>query len=183
MGHGQKYLRFISTVLGLILIFNAFGYFILFNPLKILIKEVVRKSLIENNISTEEYNKLVFCLNDLRNNVYDFVRINESELRFNGKLYDIKNQTIKGDSLYLVCYFDHNENLLESALSLFWAFNKKDIGNTNPVVFFAGLYYEEIENGAQIYDRDSFILPLLRTNNRFLNHIEDIPTPPPRLIV
>jgi len=180
-----KYLRYCTIVFGLIFIYSTFGYLVLFNPLRILIKEVVQNSLMENNIHTEELNTLVFNVKDLTNNVYDLIWVGTSEFRFNGKIYDIKEKVTKGDSLYLTCYYDHKENILESLFTLFLANNRKDINqNSSNSVFMFGFFYEENKDiYSQFFEKDITNIPLLKTENGILNFIKDIPSPPPRLVV
>lgn len=54
---------------------------------------------------------------------FDFlsqIRVGKKEIRLDGKLYDIKNQTITGDSVKLLLYHDrHEEALLDGLGSLF----------------------------------------------------------------
>jgi hypothetical protein len=181
----SKYLRYYTVAIGLVFIYSSFGYLVLFNPLKILIKEFVQKSLIENTIENEDLNTFVFHINDLTNNVYDLIWVGSDEFRFNDKIYDIKEKVTKGDSLYLTGYYDHQENILESIFTLLLVNNKKDINqhSTNNVFLF-GFFYEEVKDfSSKFFKKNTTNIPLLKTENGIQSFIKDIPSPPPRFVV
>jgi hypothetical protein len=63
--------------------------------------------------------------------------------------------------------------------------NKKDINQRNiSSVFLFGLFYEEAQDcNSKFYYKDISNIPLFKNENVVLNHITDIPTPPPKFFV
>lgn len=50
-------------------------------------------------------------------NVIQQIRVGKKEIRLNGNLYDIKRQTVSGDSATLILYHDRHEQAVVDALS------------------------------------------------------------------
>ncbi|MDP2365031.1 MAG: hypothetical protein Q8M94_14835, partial [Ignavibacteria bacterium] len=159
---------------------------LIYFPTSVLIKHFVNKSIIEKKISPEYLSILTFNISDLEKNKYNFIwKKPGKEFKFNGKMYDIENYNVKGDSVYYNVYYDHKENILEELFSLQQKDNKKDKSqNTVQRVLLAGLYFEHTKYLAfNINMVNKSNLPLDKNGADFLNHITDVPSPPPRKIV
>jgi hypothetical protein len=151
-----------------------------------LIKHFVQKSIKEKKINPEELSVLVLSISDLENNKLDFIwKKPNKEFRFNGKMYDIEDKTVSGDSIYYIVYYDHKENILEGLFSLHQNDSKKDKSqNTVQRVLLTGLYFEPIKYftfNINLFDKSN--LPLDKNGADILNHITDVPSPPPRNIL
>lgn len=66
------------------------------------------------------------------------IRIGKKEIRYEGRLYDIKSQIARGDSVQLVVYHDrHEERLIKTLGSLF--LTGKDTGSAQSAALFLWL--------------------------------------------
>lgn len=173
----------VYILLAVLVIYNSFGYLLVYFPASVLIKHFVQKSIKEKKISPENLSVLAFNISDLEKNKYDFIwKKPNKEFRFNGKMYDIEDKKIKGDSIYYTVYYDHKENILEELFSLHQKDSKKDKSqNTIQRVLLVGFYFEEIKYFAfNINMFDISNLPLDKNGADLLNHFTDVPSPPPR---
>lgn len=182
----KKINQFIFTALILFFIYNSLGYLLLYFPARTIIKEIVSESILQDKIADEELNIISFNVNDLKNNKYDFVWIKpDKEFRFNGKMYDVKNQIELNDTIYFNCYYDKDENILEELFAHAFNNRKQDTThNSAQRIILIGFYSEEIENlSYNLFEDDINNLPLLKKEAEFISPVKDIPTPPPRVVV
>jgi hypothetical protein len=186
MFNKEKFSKYLYLLVGLLFIYNSFGYLLIFVPAKILIKEFVQKAIKINEVESEELSILAFNLDDIQNKKCDFIWIEQDEeFRFNGKMYDVKNKVVKGDSVFFACYFDDKENILDEIFSLHLIDNKKDKAPVNLAhINLPSLYFEEIKNSNLYLGVTSTTNhSLLKTERITLDYIKDIPSPPPRLAI
>ena len=182
----KKKTKQVAFLILVLFLYNSLGYLFLYFPSSLLIKHFVHKSIKEKKINPEDLSVLVFSISDLENNKHDFIwKKPGKEFRFNGKMYDIEDKVIAGDSVYYTVYYDHKENILEELFSLHQNDSKKDKSqNTVQRVLLAGLYFEQIKYFMfNIYLFDKSNLPLDKNGADILNHITDVPSPPPRNIL
>jgi hypothetical protein len=155
-------------------------------PASVLIKHFVQKSIKEKKLDAEDLSILSFKISDFENNKYDFIwKKPGKEFKFNGKMYDIEDKEVKGDSIYYTVYYDNKENILEEMFALYSNNTKKD-NTQNPAqrVLLVGLYFEQLKYFSyKINSSGSSNLSLNKNEANFLNHTPDVPTPPPRNIV
>lgn len=182
----KKKTKLVANLILVLFLYNSLGYLVLYLPSSLLIKHFVHKSIKEKRINPEDLSVLVFSISDLENNKHDFIwKKPNKEFRFNGKMYDIEDKTVNGDSIYYTVYYDHKENILEELFSLHQKDGEKDKSqNTVQRVLLTGLYFEQIKYfsyNINLFDKSN--LPLDNTVADFLNHITDVPSPPPRNIV
>ena len=178
--------KVVYALLAVLIIYSSFGYLLLYFPVRTVIKHSVFKSIEKKEIAKEDLVILAFNIDDLKNQKYDLIwKKPDKEFRFNGQMYDIEDTRIASDTIYYTCYNDVGENLLEGLFSLHIQNHKKDgTQNTTQRLILIGLYLEEIENSnLKFYDKNVINIPLLKKEASNLNPTEDIPTPPPRLIV
>jgi len=179
-------IRLLSYFIAVLFLYNSFAYVLLYFPVKLIIKEITEKSVNEKKIKSEDLSLIAFNISDLKQNKYDFIwEKPDREFRFNGKMYDIEDKLISGDTVYYKVYYDHNENILDEIFALFYSNTRKDEAQ-NPVqrIQLIGIYSEEI--GVVFSKSNDEILsniPLQKNESGLLNNFPDIPTPPPRLIV
>ena len=176
----------IKIFLVVLFVYNSFGYLLLYFPVQTIIKHVVQKSIHEKKIKPEDLSILTFSIKDLEENKYDFIwKKPGKEFRFNGKMYDIEDKMVNGDTIIYTVYYDQKENILEHLFSLQHQDNKKDkTSNSAQRVLLVGFYYEEINNIKSKIERNTLTnIPLKKNEANFVNYISDIPTPPPRKIV
>lgn len=183
MIRSNKITNFVFTTLVLLFIYNSFGYLFIYFPSSLLIKYFVHKSIKERKIDPEDLIILSFKISDLENNKHDFIwKKPGREFRFNGKMYDIENKILSGDSVYYTVYYDHKENILEELFSLQQTDNKKDKSQSSVQrVLLVGLFYEQVKYLTyELKNYSSHNCPLNKNEADFSNYISDIPTPPPR---
>jgi len=181
----KKYFNVLSLLLAVVFLYNSFGYLFFYFPASSLIKYVVSDLIKKNRISEEELIVVTFNLNDLRDMKYEFKWVKPGkEFLYNGKMYDVKSEVITGDKIYYTCFYDTNENILEKLFTDYLNNTKKDVNhNLTGGIFLFGLFCEEIKtNHAQLFENDGSNVRIQKIECTFSNHINDIPTPPPRLI-
>jgi hypothetical protein len=186
MFNSKYFSKIIYLFLSVLFIYNSFGYLVLYFPARTIIKHTVFKSIEKKEIAPEDLSVLAFNINDLKAKKYDFKWEKPGkEFRFNGKMYDIEAEEIKDDSIYFNCYYDHKENLIEEMFTIHFSDHKKDkTQNSIQRVILIGLYSEEIKNyNSKLQNRNVTNIPLQKTEAGLLNPINDVPTPPPRIIV
>ena len=182
----KKRTKLIALLITVLFLYNSLGYLFLYFPASHLIKYFVEKTIKEKKIKPQDLSILPFKLSDLKNNKYDFIwKKRGKEFRFNGKMYDIEDKVVCGDSVYYTVYYDHKENILEELFSLQQTDNKKDKSqNTVQRVLLVGLFYEQLKcSFTDLQDINTSNLLLNKNEAVFHIYISDVPTPPPRSIV
>jgi hypothetical protein len=179
----NKFSKYILTILGLIFIYNTFGYMVLYAPVIQLLKESAESYVTEKEIDSDELITFKFQLTDIENNKFDFRWIDKNEFNFNGLLYDVKNKSVKNDSLTLVCHLDENENIVAEVFSMLLKHNKREASN-DPIniTFMFGLYLDSYDNYAKVDNAIKNDITFSKNERVHLNFLKDIPTPPPRLL-
>ena len=182
----KKIKNIVSIIIALLFLYNSFGYLLLYFPIRTIIKHNVFRSIEKKRIAPGDLSVLAFSIIDLNTNEYDFIwKKPGKEFKFNGKMYDIENKEVKGDSVFYTCYYDNKENILEEMFALYSNNTKKD-NTQNPAqrVLLVGLYFEQLKYFSfKINSSDSSNLSLNKNEANFLNHTSDVLTPPPRIIV
>lgn len=182
----KKITNILFALLTVIVIYNSFGYLLMYFPTSILIKHFVTKSLYEKKINPEDLSILAFSIYDLENNKYDLIwKKPGKEFKFNEKMYDIEGSELKGDSVYYTVYCDHKENVLEGMFVLHFNNTKKDNAqNPTQRILLVGIFSEDISLVfTNLNDSITSKIPLQKNGAGLLSLIKDVLTPPPRLIV
>lgn len=180
----KKHSRIFCLLITLVFVYISFGYLFLFIPAKVLIKEIVQYSIEKKEIKSEELSTLVFDLTDLKKNKYDFIWVKKNkEFRFNGKMYDVEDRKIIGDSIYFICYYDHKENILEELFASHFSNNKKgELQSSSFRIILFGVFTEEVCTLNQVRPiNEPTLLSLCTSADKLNNLIEDVLTPPPQL--
>jgi hypothetical protein len=186
MFNSKYFSKIIYLFLVALFIYNSFGYLLLYFPARTIIKHTVFKSIKKKEIAPEDLCVIAFNIKDLKDKKYDFEwKKPGKEFKFNGKMYDIEGMELKGDSVFYKVYYDHKENILEEMFVFHVNNTKKDISqNQAQRILLVGMFYEEIKlDITNLNNKITSKIPLQKTEAGLFNHIKDVPTPPPRLIV
>ncbi|MEO8230810.1 MAG: hypothetical protein ABI638_00895 [Ignavibacteriota bacterium] len=183
MSSRNKYFRNITFIMCLIFIYTTFGYLVIYKPIKELVKVSAKKSVTKDSIDSKEFNKFVFSLKDIENNLLDFRWREDNEFELNGMMYDVKNKIVEGDSITLICRLDSEENVINLLFSMLLQNNKKDASNNHiNITFLFGLYLQNLSDNFNRFNHTyNDNLTFSKNEKGFQNYLMEIPTPPPRL--
>lgn len=166
-----------------LIVFNAGGYFFIFSQFENYFKEKAT-ARISDYIPLEKLEKIkIVKSREYGNSNSNFEKINESEIRFNGNLYDIYFQEQSGDTTTFYCINDSYEDILHEAFNEYLNGQENEGNNTaisNLIKIFVNLGLEPC-NYSQLFV--PFINEFNFTRHTLINDTNlDIPVPPPRLI-
>jgi len=105
----QNLHRILSLLLLFIFLYNIGGYFIAFIAIQYQVRNEI-KAQIREGIAEDELHQIILPANPEVNT--DFSLDDEQEIKYNGKMYDIVKQIVKGDSIYFYCILDEEETEL-----------------------------------------------------------------------
>jgi hypothetical protein len=169
--------KLISIFLVLLIAFNAGGYFFVYFQLENCFKQVAFNR-INDYMPIENLELIKINLNSINCN---FERIEDKEFTLNGKMYDIYQENISNDTLYLYCVNDENEDMMHSAFASFINAKKNDTPNSaisNIIKIFITIALEPNIAGDFLYNTNKNISFTFLTS--FQSIIIDIPSPPPK---
>jgi hypothetical protein len=132
----------------------------------------------ENN---EELIALTILKTDLYNNP-DVKLIDDIEIKYHGKMYDISRRTENETAVTFYCYSDEKEDILNITLNKYISENTKPSNSNNPI----GNILNHLITICCIssLNTDTYIqkdfLPVAITKCHVLQSYPEIPTPPPR---
>jgi hypothetical protein len=166
------------------LVFNSAGYVLTYFELKYFFKKEAFGRL-DNYIPGDDLTVINISRQNYENNNEDFYFVDDNEIKFFGKLYDISKVEITGDSVEIVCLSDENESKLDEIFELFFYHNINDkfskTASSNilkNLITDAGLP-NEFTSGLSWREDKCFIFIFVP----ILNNFYDVPTPPPKNIV
>ena len=98
----------ISLLLATLVLFNIFGYYLLFQCEQIRVKKGMNEMIANGALraSCEE----ITILNPATD--HDFIMLDKGEIRYHGKLYDVISTRVSGTSVILRCINDTREEKL-----------------------------------------------------------------------
>ena len=108
--------KIVIILLSFLLLFNSFGYVLVYFEVEQSLKEEAFEKM-KNNISDEDLYIIALSKQDLLLNNNGCIFLNENEIKFNGKLYDIYRKYDLGDKIILYCLDDEKENTVEKIFS------------------------------------------------------------------
>ncbi len=163
------------------LIFNSSGYLLLYITSTHFVKKFVIKKLLNHELD-HEIILLAISKKDIQSKKVSFEWIHSKEFRFNGKMYDIKNNLSDNDSLRFYCYYDDKENLLEELFYKYSTSEKETKKHTNSINFISFLslflsddkYFEINFTGTKL---------IFVAVNQLTEPLIDVPTPPPQFFL
>jgi hypothetical protein len=107
--------KIITIFLILLFTVNEFSYITVYLPLKNL-AFIMQKAKVEDCDNSNDYT--LFVINESDKESTPVKYLNESEILFNGELYDVVNSVDKDGSTYIYCLKDETENLLDKSFKL-----------------------------------------------------------------
>jgi len=173
--------RIISIFLILLIAFNAGGFFFVYFQLGNYFKQIAFNK-INDFVPLEKLELIKININSVTfndDNIYD--RVNDKEFSYYGKMYDIYKEDISGDTLYLYCVSDENEDVINNAIDIYINEKKNDNSNSaiaNIIKIFITIALTPNETNYNIINAFNNISNLYQIT--YQNIFIDVPYPPPR---
>jgi len=170
-----------SILLIIMLIFNSFGYVLLYFQLK----SVFKKQGFEKISTYLHDEELIFIPDSKSSPNPDIIWIKGHEFKLHGKMYDVFSRIEKGDTIIYKVICDDNENALEYAYNIFFTANTDTSKNTGPIAsiiknfFYIGLTPEL----ADINIEKKFNIIKIIADTFYSSLYSDVPEPPPKPVI
>ncbi len=173
--------RNISILLLILILLNTSGFSLMFGLLYYSCKLEN-----ENPGAMLETGKQKLVLTVKKSGLADIVRVNDREIKYKGKMYDVIKEEVRGEVHYIYCVWDKQEDRIVSAYNNFHQSNKAETPYTNDASKlilknliknfiipskFAGLQQSSYKNN------------FAELSNYYQSVIPDIQFPPPKNIV
>ena len=107
----------ISILLISLVLFNSFGFIFVYYQIGYYMKHSVLNQ-IQDYIPDNKLTVIAFNKSDNKS-ISDFVLLNDEEIKYANKMYDIYKVVETKDSLKYICIFDENESILELVYNYF----------------------------------------------------------------
>ena len=164
------------------LLFNSAGYILLFYQLKKIFKKEAFSKL-ENFIEEKDLVEIKVSKTVYENPDENFYFVEEHEIKYYGKMYDIAKVEFSGDSVKIHALSDANEDNLHNFFALFLSKNLNDKYSRastalHSIIQDAGLPC--IWNVKTFFEKKVLHVFIFLQN---LSDYPDIPTPPPKFFV
>lgn len=174
--------NFLTIFLLTLLLFNSSGYFLLYIASTHFVKKLVIKKLLNHELD-HEIILLSISIKDIKNKKVSFEWIHSKEFRFNGKMYDIKNNLSDNDSLRFYCYYDDKENMLEELFCKYSNSEKESKKNINSINLlpFLNLFFSNDRKLEKFFFTGTKIFFVFFY--QLTEPIIDVPTPPPQFFL
>lgn len=173
--------KILSILLVSLLIFNSAGYVLVFFQLKFSFQKEAMSKL-ENFLEPSEMTIINISKNEFIKGSQNFFKVNDNEISFFDKLYDISQVEYINDSVKIIALSDENENKLNDFFEQSLNKNLNDkFSKTASIIKLliteAGLptEFQSASSWREDMCYNFIFVPILKT---FL----DIPTPPPKSI-
>ena len=173
--------KIIVILVSFLLLLNSFGYiFVYFLVRQNLKSEAMEK--LRNYKGDEELIVITIAKNSLNCSGNDYEMIDEHEIRYKGKMYDIYKQVENENNINLYCVCDEKENNLDRAFYL--CIKELTSSNTSQPAL-RNIVMNKISPGI-LYKTDNLFIrsigKLIFSPNQYflLNIYPDIPDPPPK---
>jgi len=118
--------KIISIFLGFLILYNIVGYLIVFKSFQYAIRNEIRTK-IENQEDNNNLVTIKLTNNDIRSGLRGFKRLDKNEFTLDGKLYDVVQCKMAGDTYILYCINDKKEEQLNAGLN----FHEKCLSDQN----------------------------------------------------
>jgi hypothetical protein len=162
------------------LVFNSAGYVLVYFQLKHFFQKESFRKIIEN-IPDSDITKIVLSHDEFNNQDENFYFVEENEVKYYGRMYDIMGIEKRTDSVVLYALSDENEDVLNDLFAVYFSKNLNDkysktASVLNNLIKDAGLPIEFNSTLSWREDKCNFFIfvPILKT------YLE-IPTPPPKV--
>lgn len=100
-----------SIFLILTFLFNTAGYLLIFLVLQSLLKNKAEEIFSANNLNPDKV-IIAFANSDLQKGIPELKFFDDKEFLFKGKMYDIYEKAVTGDSTFFYCKADYEEDKL-----------------------------------------------------------------------
>jgi hypothetical protein len=108
--------KIVIILLSFLLLFNSFGYVLVYFEVKQSLKDDAFEKM-KDYISEEDLDIIVLSKQDFLHNTDRCTFLNDNEIQYKGKLYDIYRKYEEGENLILYCLNDEKENTVEKIFS------------------------------------------------------------------
>ena len=170
-----------SIFLIFLLLLDSCGFFLVYIELSSLFKQEATAK-INDFIPDNQLEVIAFHLSELSNASSSLRILENNEIKINDALYDVYKKVVTGDSIYFYCINDANENILESAFTIYVDTKTQDTSKNIPLhnilvnIFKVAIVPLEFNYS---YNQSS-IKFITHVDYLFPQHAVDIPTPPPK---
>jgi len=169
--------KLVSIFLVFLIAFNAGGYIFVYFQLESCFKKAAFNRI--NDYMPIEELELIKVCKSKPDASYD--RLEDREFMLHGKMYDIYQEDVINDSLYIYCVNDENEDMMHSAFSSYINAKKNDSPNSaisNIIKILMTIALEPAESNDLFCNTNKNISIVFLT--LYKNIIIDIPSPPPK---
>jgi hypothetical protein len=172
--------KIVIILLSFLLLFNSFGYVLVYFEVKQSLRDDAFEKM-KDYISEEDLDIIVLNKQDLLPHNIECIFLNDNEIKYKGKLYDIYRKHEEGDKLILYCLNDEKENTVEKIFSSYIEdLNTKSSGQ--PAL--RNILKTKISVGITPQHSSLFtnqIIEFIRFNNiSLIINFKEVPTPPPK---
>jgi hypothetical protein len=183
--YAEDFIGYLKKITSIFLIFllllDSCGFFIVYLELSHHFKQEA-SSKINDFIPDNQLEIIAFHLSELTKTNSPLRILENDEIKINEALYDVYKKEIKGDSVYFYCINDANENILETAFTIYVDTKTQDTSKNIPLhnilvnIFKVAIVPLEINYS---YNQSS-IKFTTHIDYLFTQYAVDIPTPPPK---
>ena len=163
------------------LIFNSFGYVLLYFQLKSIFKKQGFEK-ISTYLNDEE---LIFITDSKSSPNPDIIWVKGHEFKLYGKMYDVFSRIEKGDTVIYKVICDDNENALEHAYNIFFKTNTDTSRNTGPIAsIIKNFFYIGLTPDLDIFNfyKEYKVIKII-ADTFYSSLYSDVPEPPPKRLI
>ncbi|HEY5533415.1 MAG TPA: hypothetical protein VIL99_00535 [Ignavibacteria bacterium] len=173
----------VIIIISFLLLFNSFGYILVYFEVKQSLKEEAFDKL-SDYIPDSGMEIITVFKRDVINDEEFYKLLEENEIRFKEKMYDVYKKYEKDDTIILYCICDEKENNLDKAFSVYIQnLTTKD----SPQPALKNILLNKLSAGILSSESDLFpkeIIELFFNPHQFLiSNYPEILTPPPKYII
>jgi hypothetical protein len=173
--------KILSILLVLLFTFNAGGYYFVYlqllNNFKLTAENEGFEQLSLNNL------ELIKINNTLKYSTDEFEKINDEEISYNGRMYDIFMEVNKGNYTYYHCFHDSFEDILQNSFAEYLSEQQDDDSNLAVKSIIKILITQALT--PRVFRYTNYDLPSQISLKHISNlncPIQDIPSPPPKTV-
>jgi hypothetical protein len=108
--------KIVAIFLGFLILYNIAGYLIVFKSFQFAIRNEIRTK-IENHDADNDLVTIKLTNNNIRSGLNGFKWLDKNEFTLDGKLYDVVQCKVEGDTYILYCINDTKEEQLNANLN------------------------------------------------------------------
>ncbi|MCX6161719.1 MAG: hypothetical protein NTV87_10375 [Ignavibacteriae bacterium] len=164
-------------------IFDSFGFTFIYWQMSLFFKETAK--YVNENIDENELELIIILKKELTNPEEFIQYLTHDEIRHEGRLYDIHHKKIIGDTVYLWCKYDYEEDILTQTYESFIKFKDDNPKSRNSTTIINGLSF--LSRNA-ICSNDSYTdktearkIDFFIYDEKLDSFDSEVPIPPPKL--